>query len=380
MKKLQLTALATLTLASPFVGGNAFALDDIIKPYESVRSSGMGGVTLTTGLYDENYFGNPARVTANPTWRVTILDPMVETNSHVSNSVRAVNGGSNIYNALGGDAGDDNHFRLQTTMPSVYIPTGHGRWAFALGFITSSQVDVDLRRSFNIEPTGIVDVGPALTVGRTFMEENDLSVGITARATYRLSTNTAFSFVDLINGQSISPRATGGQGGMADFDLGTTYTFRHFHPGGVDLSVAGAVENVMGGNFNNLKLRFLKDSHDNPTPANRPLPEPRRGGFGFSAQKASMGFLHNTSLALEFQDIGNNTNGSVYRTVHIGGETHFFSIFVLRGGVNQGYLTGGFGLDLRILTIDVSTYGEELSLNPGQLEDRRYALRVALQL
>jgi len=32
------------------------AVDQITRPYQSVRSAGMGGVRITTGLYDENFF------------------------------------------------------------------------------------------------------------------------------------------------------------------------------------------------------------------------------------------------------------------------------------------------------------------------------------
>jgi hypothetical protein len=358
---------------------SAFALDQIIKPYESVRSSGMGGVVYTTGLYDENYFANPARVTANPTWRVTILDPMVETNSNISHSLKAVNGGNDIYSQLGADAGDNNHLRLQTTMPSIYIPTASGKWAFALGLITSSQVDLDLRQSYSISPTGIIDIGPAFTVGRYFLSDNSLSVGATTHASYRLSTNQSFTLIDLINGESLSPRSTGGQGGMVDFDLGMTYTLRHFKPAGVSISGGAAVDNVLGGNFNNLKLHYLKDASGNPSPSAKPVAEPRRLGFGFSAQKPRVGIMHEVSLALECQDIGNNPNGSIYRTIHFGGETHV-SIFAVRAGFNQGYPSAGFGIDLKALTIDISTYGEDLSLNSGGFQDRRYAAHVALQL
>lgn len=358
---------------------SALALDQIIKPYESVRSSGMGGVVYTTGLYDDNYFANPARVTANPVWRVTILDPMVETNSHIENSVNLAKSGSSFFSNLGQDAGDNNHARVQTTMPSFYIPLNAGNWAFAAGFITSTQADIDLRRGFDIEPTGIVDLGPAVTVGRTFFKDHSLSVGITGHMMYRVSTNQAFTFIDLINGQSLSPRSTGGQGGMVDFDLGMTYTFEHYHPGGTNFSIGAAVDDVLGGTFNNLGIHYLKDSNGNPSPNSLPIAEPRRLGVGFAAEKHEIGIMRNVSLALEFQDIGNNPNGSAFRTVHIGGETHA-SIFAARLGVNQGYFCAGFGLDLKIFTVDLSTYGEELSLTPGSLEDRRYAARVALQL
>jgi hypothetical protein len=373
-----LVASLSLVALTPL---SALALDQIIKPYESVRSSGMGGVTLTTGLYDENFFGNPARVTENPHWRVTILDPMVETNSHTENSIKAIDGGNSVYSDLGQNAGANNHFRLQTTMPSVYLPPSiHGKWAFALGLITSSQVDLDLRRSFNIDPSGIIDIGPALTVGRRLLEDNALTVGATAHVTYRLSTNSDFSIVNLISGESISPRATGGQGGMLDFDVGMTYVFKHYHPAGVNFSVGAALDNMLGGNFNNLKLQYLKDANGNPSPANKPIGEPRRVGTGFAVEKDSMGMLHDTMLAFEFQDIGNNTNGALFRTAHLGGETHLLHVLAVRAGINQGYLCGGVGLDLKLITLDVSTYGEEMSLNPGGLEDRRIAAKLAFQI
>ena len=60
---LSLPVFALLGLA---LSPSAHALDQIIRPYQSVRSAGMGGVRITTGLYDENFFNNPARVTANP--------------------------------------------------------------------------------------------------------------------------------------------------------------------------------------------------------------------------------------------------------------------------------------------------------------------------
>jgi hypothetical protein len=92
-----------------------------------------------------------------------------------------------------------------------------------------------------------------------------------------------------------------------------------------------------------------------------------------------MGIMKDTTLALELTDFGNNTNGSIYRTVHLGGETHL-GIFALRAGLNQGYACAGLGINLKFVRIDASTYGEELSLNSGGYEDRRYALQFAIQI
>lgn len=376
-----LSALFYSTVAASLTCTQALAQDQIIRPYQSVRSEGMGNVSYTTGVYDQNFFSNPARVTDNPEWRVTLLDPMVEVSSVVPGTVGSLaSGGSGFYKDVGNQAGDNYHARVQTTFPGVYMPPGKdGKWGFAAAIITSTQTDVNLRRSFNIEPLAITDIGPAFTVGRRFFDDNSLSIGTTAHVDYRLSSNTAFSFIDLIQGKSLSPSKTGGQGTGADFDLGMEYKFQHFHPAGVHFSTAFAVNNVLGGKYSNIGFKPIKDSSGEPTPSSLPTTQPRIFNFGVAAKKASMGILRDTSLALEFTDFGNNTNGSIYRTVHLGAETHL-SRFALRAGINQGYLCGGLGIDLKFVQIDASTYGEELSLNPGGYEDRRYALRFAIQI
>ena len=73
-----IAAVLAAAVFSLFGKSDAYALDQIIRSYQSARSSAMGSVVLTTGLYDENFFGNPARVTANPTWKLQLPDPMVE--------------------------------------------------------------------------------------------------------------------------------------------------------------------------------------------------------------------------------------------------------------------------------------------------------------
>src|SRR5262245_12072933 len=58
----------------------AFAYEEITHSFRSVRSSGMGGIVHTLGLYEENFYGNPARVLANPRSRFTVFDWAVEIN------------------------------------------------------------------------------------------------------------------------------------------------------------------------------------------------------------------------------------------------------------------------------------------------------------
>ena len=51
-------AACTLLSATP-----AFALDQIVRPFYGIRAAGMGGTRISTGLYDEVFYGNPARAT-----------------------------------------------------------------------------------------------------------------------------------------------------------------------------------------------------------------------------------------------------------------------------------------------------------------------------
>src|SRR4051812_27824810 len=91
----------------------AYASEEIIHRYESIRSLGMGGVKITTGLYDENFFGNPARTVANPRFRLTLVDPMAEFSSNAIGNVSSLVGSGNPLGQLGNTAGDNNYGRFQ---------------------------------------------------------------------------------------------------------------------------------------------------------------------------------------------------------------------------------------------------------------------------
>jgi hypothetical protein len=102
-------------------------------------------------------------------------------------------------------------------------------------------------------------------------------------------------------------------------------------------------------------------------------------GFGFSATQPSLWKLTDTVVALEVQDIGLGAKGSLFRHLHVGGETKW-KLISLGLGVNQGYLCAGLGFDLKVLKLDLATFGEEMGLNTGTQENRVYALRFALQI
>jgi hypothetical protein len=214
--------LGLVLLAGHFTWANqAFALDQIIRPYQTVREDGMGGVKLTTGIYDENFFGNPARAADDPTWRISLFDVQLETNSGFISNVNSFTSSSsnNTFGKIADTAGTNNHGRFETAFPAYYLgrTNEHRKWTVALGLFSSVQADVEARNNYSIDPTVFVDVGPALTFAYRFLDDA-LAVGITGHAAYRVATNQTITIDNLLNG-GYAPKDIAGHGGLVDADL-----------------------------------------------------------------------------------------------------------------------------------------------------------------
>lgn len=401
MNHKQLTLLTLTALGATLTASQARADDEILRQYQSNRSSAMGGVRMTTGLYDDNFFSNPARITANPKSKFELLQTGVEVSnpSNISSLVKSITSDSDIVQTLGNTAGSNTHLRVQEEPMGYFLaPTDDRKWAFGIGFFSSTQVDLDLRNSFQVGAEGITDEGVAVGFGYKFLNDK-LSVGITGHLAYRLGMDPNFTFVQLLQGKSLSPTSNGGQGAMVDADLGVTYELPILPESAFKFSVGAAVDNLLGGGFSNLNVNLIPSltctRSDGSVGPCAPPPSPRSFGFGVAVSRATWGVFENSVLAFEVTDIGNNSNsylggsnptdpnqygnGSIYRLLHLGGETHW-KFIAIRAGFNQGYPSAGLGFDLRFCTIDFSTYGEELTLNAGGLQDRRYALQIGFQI
>jgi len=362
----------------------ARATEAIHRQYVSPRSTSMGGVRLTTGLYDDNFFGNPARVTANPHGKFTLVDVSAETTwSSIGRFGQLLKAPSDYVNVMGQGAGDNLHARLQTVVPAYYgSEVFGGKWAFAVGILVSTTSDINLRRSYNVENAVITDVGPALTLGRKLLKDDSLSVGATVHGTYRLSSNTGLTLLEVLRGASLSPLSNGGEGTHVDFGLGATLVlpealqpWRASH--GWELHAALAAQNLLGGGYTNLPVRPFRL-------ANLPPSQGRAIGVGVAARKSSLAPgssvpLQNVVIALEVQDILNAGQGSFFRTLHLGAEAQY-KMLLVRVGINQGYLGGGIGFAADIFAFDLGFYGEEGGLNLGSSQIPSLTARIAMQI
>lgn len=374
LKKVALTLTSTAVLSTLVLSSQSFALDQIIRPYQSARSSGMGGLKYTTGIYDENFFANPARAADNPTWRIDILNTNLEINSgSIENVDKLSDGGNSVANAAS-TTGTNNHLRFQNVLPAIYIPRAFSsKHSVAIGLIQSMQADIDIRRNISVDPTAIMDIGPAATYARRFLKEEKLAVGITGHVAYRVSTKDTFSTIQYLKDGKFNFKNYAGEGMHYDFDLGSTYDVP-WKPAGFQFQGAFAINNILGGKYKNLKADFVSGETGKVTP------QPRTFNGGVSASREALFGLGKVTVAFEIQDVGNNANGSLFRTFHLGSELNLKDWVMVRAGINQGYLCAGVGFDLPVLKIDLATYGEEMSLNVGGLEDRRYAIRIGFAI
>jgi hypothetical protein len=332
----------------------------------------MGGVRLTTGLYDENFFNNPARVTANPESKFTLLQVTpVEYTAATGKALSSISNGDDALNTVSGSAGKNLHGRFQLIFPAFYLASNENRkFALAIGFIASVQTDAIIRQSYQTSLAGIADIGPAITFGHKFLEDDALSVGITGHLTYRVAAAPNYSILDYVRGVPLTASNLAGEGSMYDFDFGSTYKFAQW--GEFELNAGGAIQNILGGDYSNLSIKPLKLN-------NSPPRQPRSYGLGVSSYRKTWGNFNNTYFAFEFTDVLNNMNGSIFKLAHLGAETHWKSI-ALRLGLNQGYWTAGLGLDVHYVSLDLASYGEEMGLNAGSIEDRRYTFNLGLHI
>lgn len=372
--KLFKSILLSLIALNLFLSSNALAYAPILHEFLGVRSEGMGGVRYTTGLYEENFFANPARATDNPENMFQLPKITLEAGSNTIGAINTVSkAGSNGLASLSDQIGKPLSAQFQLVFPAFYSREFlNDKWSFAIGVIASGQTLPEISQSGALDPTTLISVGPAITLARRLLPEDRLSIGFTAHTQFRGSSKGSYSVQDYLSGTNISDALKGGNGLGYDFDVGTTFK-PHWTLGGFAYQLSFAVNNGLNGKYNQLSKPIASWGGD-------PIQSFRSYNFGVSATKKEHILLFDSlTFALELSDVGNNPGGSIYRGVHAGAEAVWMDLN-FRAGVNQGYWTAGFGLDLGFFDVNIATYGEELGLNPGVMEDRRYALEFGLQI
>lgn len=388
-----LVVLLGVVLAFP-----SFAVKEYYSLSKSIRSLGMGGAFF--GLSDDEYslFSNPAGLSL----RRSGTEVMLRANGHVSSKFvdsgfkvpkdapEFFNGGSEIV----GNAGLLPYFLTKNLAVGLLVADTKLNLGFSNALINNlkekyasfdsltDQEKVDAIKDVIADFTSgdqeigdlslISDSGLVLGYAQSVGVPN-LHVGANLKGLFRAGGRKVFTKDDYdANGKiNINPEEIGGTGIGVDLDLGATYEMDML-PFGIVSRASLVLSNLLATDFS------ISRKYNAPPKLNRTA---NLGwytvfdGFAFVDNVHALVDIANISLGGESNpDLGART-GSFMKKLHLGVELPM-GRFSVRAGLNQGYFTAGFGLNLYAVRLDVATYGEEIGDETRQ-SSRRYALTAA---
>ncbi|MCB0367226.1 MAG: hypothetical protein H6624_08525 [Bdellovibrionaceae bacterium] len=328
--------------------------EELYQIHKSIRSLGMGGAGVASTFNSDVLFINPAGLADVRGMNFTMMDPYV---------------GLSGLDILEQAQSVQNSADFSATLQQFYgSPAwlGGGAKAAALfsnvGFAYYTDVDASLRIDNPVFPelqlNVVQDYGLALGAG--FQVHDNVSTGVVikqinrkgVRETYRAST-----IGDLNPDQIFGNLDNAGKGYSAD--LGVNLIFDR---------TTNATMSFVWKDIGTTKFRVENGGVAPPS-------DPDEMIVGLAA--TIDGGLFSITPALDFRGLNRN-DVPIGKKVNFGVEVGL-PLLDVRAGFHQGYYTLGAGLNVGLLRVEAATYGVELGEYPGQLEDRRYLLQIALE-
>ena len=372
--KLAISFLFTLFLTCKAV---ARAPDFTIhQEYTSTRALGMGNAFIAVADDHSGLFYNPASLA-------------VRKDTHLRMFLRAGLDADVLDFADDIDGAEDDPAAINATLEKYYgdhlyfrAPTLGGvlvrpKWGLAV-IPADFSVDMALHRSLAASVAVNAYLDSTIAFGRGYnwkvkALKNKLSFGWTAKLLHRVfysdvlqSAQLTQSETDLVN----LDRAA--EGVTLDADLGFLYEVggkrKWFKP-----TYAFVVRNVFDYGFPENFAVFNDD------PVEPPKLE-RRFDFGTKFDLPDF-WVFDPKMAIDMKDVGHR-NWTWLKGLHVGAEMYWKVANWWKGhwsvGLNQGYLTAGFGARLGIFQLDLATWGEEVGTSDARTESRRYIVETSL--
>lgn len=343
-----------LSVAAGFSSLKARATGQIFEMNTSVRALGMGNAYLGVVKDADALFYNPAGLARVSGFNWLILDPRVGVSG-----VEAVTDLQGVQEEEG----------FEDTVRELY---GDHVWAgggaksvitvpyFGLGVYDSLDASLDVNNPVypNLDVNVVNDFGYVLGVGVPILPV--FHVGLVAKRIKRIGSRAPFgaSFVGSLDPDNIVSNVKK-EGTGYGFDLGANFVIP-----------APFMEAVISAVWKDVGQTTFKSGGEEPPPQEQEMAV----GVALNIDAP----LISISPALDFKHL-NRSDIQLAKKVHLGLEIGL-PLIDIRAGLYQGYYTLGAGVNLGVLRVDAATYGVELGEYPGQLEDRRYALQVTIEL
>lgn len=373
--KISVAMTMLLGLALPLVSTPvAYAQQEKWTHY-GVRPLAMGNAFVAVADDYNALFYNPAGLARLPEWTGELINPYFE----LSNSTRDFL--SDIQSLQGGSAGNTQdvlHLIEEQSGKVHHVAAGFTPHLVFRGFGLGIGADLSGTLLFHRYPTIDIDLGPSIIVPIAFafnMLEDRLSLGFTVKARIEGGIDKEFSIEDIeafskketeegetdTESAKLTDYVEGGRGFGADFGL----LFTPIKP--MEPTIGISITDIGGTTYK--KMNIGGEAAGTPSTT---LPSVNTGFSIKPFQTPSQYWL----MAIDAHAI--NQPYSFSKKLNLGTEYGVGRILKLQMGLHQGYLSGGFQFDVRLLKLRFVTYAEEMGTSAGTLQDRRYAVQLKL--
>ncbi len=105
-------------------------------------------------------------------------------------------------------------------------------------------------------------------------------------------------------------------------------------------------------------------------------------GFSFHPDLGKFKYFMDPWLSMDLRNIVGALNGTAlfWTCVHVGAEVKLINLFVLRAGINQGYLTAGAGMKLFVFDLNMAVFTQELGQHLGDRPNACMTFNADIQI
>jgi hypothetical protein len=329
--------------------------------YRSTYYLGRGNTGVAVADEEEAIFYNPAGLALGKgVYKKTVLaSPQVEFSTATRDLIRKLTAeNANAVEAVRGNIGVPNHLGIRNFTGIIFRRA-------ALGAIASSNTDLLAYKSPTDGGLEAVRASTDQSLGLTFslaesFWANHLYLGVTgkylARSRGYLSASAAEA--DTVQAKIKDQSSFLGVGQGEGADVGLMYVPDSRVPWSLGLTV-----NDVG----DTNIRPQKESSID-------LDLKQTVNIGIAIEPGTR--TSKLRLLVDYRDIASRVEKNPRKKLHMGAELTVANAIGITGGVNQGYPTAGFYLDLYLVRVDFALYTEETEATVGARPDSRYVMRI----
>jgi hypothetical protein len=356
------TAMGLLAFLSCLVAGPARGAE-IERMYRSAYHLGMGDTGVAFARGSDAVFYNPAGIALSTPLlvEVSVLSPQIEVARSSENLYREIESGKDPVEVASGAKGQQQFLAVQNYTGVVFNRA-------AMGIFQRGQLDAYLGNNVlnglpMAELGSAVFVGAHLSYAKPFAEQ--FFLGVNVKVVQKARSRLEMDALEAQNLESDSLKSVFDRvverGAGVGADVGAIYRT----DSKTRLSI-GAVARNLGMSYH---WALEKD-------APLPDPEPAVVDIGLSIEPETR--KSRSRLAADFRDVFDEMGESSFKRLHLGAELSFQDVVGGSIGLNQGYLTYGGFVNVKIVRIEAGVFAEEFGDYPGHRQSKRAYGRVGI--